>query len=123
MLDLFGPSLVITSLGYRVLVLAGFALWRPQVLVVAAAILGATFVFRLLVVFRLARSVRKILAWGVGADATVVSVPRKGDVMVQVDGRVFPALEVSRNPNRPKVGQHVGVLMNRSRSDVLMFVG
>lgn len=59
----------------------------------------------------------------VGADAIVVDAPTRGDVMVQVGGLVAPALELSRSSKRPRVGQHVGVLMNRTHSHVLMYLG
>jgi membrane protein implicated in regulation of membrane protease activity len=101
--DIFGPSFVLTSVGYRVVVVAGFLLWRPQIALLAAAILGATLVFRILTILRLAGPVKRILGMSVGADAIVVDAPKRGDVVVQVGGVLAPALELSRDPRRPKV--------------------
>lgn len=121
--DIFGPSFILSSVGYRVLVVAAFVLWRPQIALVAAAVLGATLAFRVVTIVRLAGPVKKILGMSVGADAIIVDAPKKGDVMVQIGGLIAPALELSRNARRPRVGQHVGVLMNRTRSHVLMYLG
>jgi hypothetical protein len=123
MVDVFGPLVVYNYLGYPAVVLGGLALWRPAILGVAGILLGAMSVFRLFRLWRIARAVRKILTWAVGEDAIVISAPRRGVVRVQVGGHEFAALEAARIPNRPKVGQRVGVLMDAARSDVLLLLG
>lgn len=123
MLDVYGPVLVYRYLGYPVVAVAAFALWRPSLASLVALLLGAFTVFRLVTLFLIARALRRILMHAVGARATVVGVPRRGDILVDVDGRQFAAMVVARNPNRPKVGQHVAVLMDRNRSTVLVFLG
>jgi hypothetical protein len=70
------------------------------------------------------RSLRIGLKWTIGVDAIVVKVPRfRGDLRVEVHGREMAAMELTRNPDRPKVGQHVTVLMHRNRSEILMLLG
>ncbi len=124
MLEIYWPAIVYSYLGYPIVLGAVFARWRPELFGIAVIVLGAVLVIRLAFLAFVLRSLRIGLKWTIGVDAVVVSVPRfRRDVRVEVDGRVMAAMELSRNPVRPKVGQHVTVLMYRDRSEILMLLG
>jgi len=124
MLEIYWPAILYSYFGYPIVVGAVIARWRPELFSIAVIVLAAVLVIRLAFLAFIMRSLRTGLKWTVGADAIVVKVPRfRGDVRVEVDGRVMAAMELSRNPDRPKVGQHVTVLMYRDRSEILMLLG
>jgi hypothetical protein len=124
MLEIYWPAIVYSYFGYPIVLGAVIARWNPRVFVFAAIVLGAWLIFRLAFLAFIMRSLRIGLKYTIGVDAIVVKVPRfRGDLRVQVDGRVMAAMELARNPARPKVGQHVTVLMNQDRSKILMLLG
>ncbi|HZQ49347.1 MAG TPA: hypothetical protein VFB69_03475 [Candidatus Dormibacteraeota bacterium] len=123
MADVFVPSVVLVSIGYRAFLIAGFALWRPALLLPVTIVLVGTFLYRMFHVGRAAWAVRRILTWCVGADGTVVAVPRRGKVTVSVGGQMFSAIEISRNPNRPKVGDRIGIGIIRNAGSEVMYLG
>jgi hypothetical protein len=124
LLEIYWPAIIYSYLGYPIVVGAVIARWRPGVLFVAVIVLVFVLVVRLVFLAIVLRALRTGLRWTIGVDAIVVSVPGfRRDVRVEVDGRVMGAMELSRNPVRPKVGQHVTVLMYRDRSAILMLLG
>jgi len=124
MLEIYWPAIVYSYFGYPIVLGALIARWRPELFDIAVIALAAVVVIRLAFLAIVLRSLRIGLKWTIGVDAIVVSVPRfRRDVRVEVDGRVMAAMELSRNPVRPKVGQHVTVLMYRDRSQILMLLG
>ena len=124
MLEIYWPAIVYSYFGYPIVLGALVARWRPELFDIAVIVLAAVVVIRLAFLAIVLRSLRIGLKWTIGVDAIVVSVPRfRRDVRVEVEGRVMAAMELSRNPVRPKVGQHVTVLMHRDRSQILMLLG
>ena len=123
-LEIYWPAIVYSYFGYPIVLGAVIARWDPTAFALWAVVLGVVTVLRLAFLAYIMRSLRIGLRWAIGVDATVMSVPRfRGALRVQVDGRVMKAGELSRNPDRPKVGQHVTVLMDRRRTTILMLLG
>jgi hypothetical protein len=123
-LEIYWPAIVYSYFGYPIVLEALIARWNPRVLALATIVLVAVLVFRLAFLAFTMRSLRIGLKWTIGVDAIVVKVPRfRGYLRVEVDGREMAAMELTRNPDRPKVGQHVTVLMHRNRSEILMLLG
>lgn len=124
MLEIYWPALIYSYLGYPIVTGALIARWRPSIFRIAVIALGVWLVVRLVILGIVLRSLRIGLKWTIGVDATVVKVPRfRGDLRVQVEGREMAAMELTRNPARPKVGQHVTVLMDRNRTSILLLLG
>ena len=123
-MEIYWPAIAYSYFGYPIVLGAVVARWRPELFSIAVIVLAAVLVIRLAFLAFVMRSLRIGLKWTIGVDAVVVRVPRfRGDLRVDVDGREMAAMELSRNPDRPKVGQHVTVLMYRDRSKILMLLG
>jgi hypothetical protein len=124
MLGIYWPVLIYSYLGYPIVTGALIARWRPGIFSLAVIVLGLWIVLRLVLLAFVLRSLRIGLKWTIGVDAIVLKVPRfRGDLRVEVEGRELAAMELTRNPARPKVGQHVTVLMDRNRTSILLLLG